>query len=221
MKKVLKIVTISVLALLVALAVLAVLVYNGQINAEEKYITRTDEEIKDLIRQVFYDDVGNPIVSIWEDKLKRSGLGIGIQMEILRHTGEDGFELYKIRNTHNGEYSFFLIEFEPYGHCVGYISQKEGKSFSYAFYPYPSPYKILDIPIEEGYIYFETRLGINYRILFATMRDGQMVTLDEEVYAKLTDTEHTHRYQFDYEIHRWVNYNYNSATGEWERGNIL
>ena len=192
----------------------------GYLNSlnEIPFVPMTEEEIKLAIQKKFYDENGEPRVEKWkENNYFRNITDENMKAEILQNTGKDGFEFSKIKNMLNGEEEFFLVEFKPYGHLIDFLRQNKNKYFiGIEFYPYPSPYKILEIPHENRYLTMGILKGLIREKRCCTLKEGRFVTIENEADSKFfKDKKFTCYEKYDFNTKEWRPYYLNEETNEW------
>ena len=197
----------------------------GYLNSlnEIPFVPMTEEEIKLAIQKEFYDENGEPRVEKWkENNYFRYITDENMKAEILQNTGKDGFDFYTTikcvpwRGTGSTKGSCFLAEFKPYGYYMGPLRQNKNIGLiKCKFCPYPSPYKILDIPHEDRYVDPSSE-GMVLSDLVA-YRNGEFVKIENEALSKFFKDQKFTRYEkYDFTSNKWIKYRLNEKTNEWE-----
>jgi len=85
-----------------------------------------------------------------------------------------GFDVQLIKSIW-GCYSYFLVEFEPYGFFCGCLTENYLVSY---FHPFPSPFKLSNIADEDRYFLYYRFMGRSYKFLTPTA-EGEYVDIWE------------------------------------------
>ncbi len=177
----------------------------------------TIEEIEQLVQNDFFNEDGSLKLNYWKwwyenDRFNMMRPEIQTMLEnvVLGVTPVTGFEVSLIQDK-NGEYTSYLVEFEPIGHICGKITDYSAIKFEF----YPSPFKLLNVPKEERYFDIFSFSGIYNVQVCATYVDGVLRSLDDQVLRLLYwGGEDTLLTYWQYEEGRWNKYYENGERCE-------
>ena len=144
MRKIVKMVICCILLLVMCLPIVGC--SGGHNEKNKNFSLMTVEEVENLVQKEFFDETGRAYTYWWENSWINWA-----ENATWHYTGEDitGFVVQRIKSF-EGEESCYLVEFEPTGHYIGSLKNDR---LTGEFQPYPSPFKMYNIPQDRRYAY--------------------------------------------------------------------
>ena len=181
--------------------------YNNNTNAN-----LTKEDIETAVIEQFINDDGTYKQQLWGMANSvtqfRDELYKNIQDVASNKVKITGHKVYSIRSLEN-EYSFYLVEFEPMGH---WIIEKNGGFSEDGFYPYSSPFKLLNLDMNECFLEAPGAKGVQMGCNYATMINNELVEISHLAESRyilkeelITDVEVVSVYDFTNK--KWIKKN--------------
>ena len=172
----------------------------------------TIEEIEEYTRQKCFDENGNAYKYLWEQSNP-----VIKDKRIWEYNGEDitGFTVHWV-NGFDEDPGWFLVEFEPLGHYFSNIYR--GYDF-FTFEPFPSPFKVLNIPYEEAYVasysnqapkYGKKQYGLIFSVYAEAYADTYVPITYYPQYNSFGDEE---GFAYDQSLKKWIDLGIEHDTG--------
>ena len=204
--------SVSVILLATILMSMTFLIACGTKNNNNTKATLTKEDIETAVIEEFINDDGTYKQQLWgmansvtqfKDELYENIQDVASnEVKIIGHT------IYSIRSLEN-EYSFYLVEFEPMGH---WIIEKNGGFSEDRFYPYSSPFKLLNLDMNECFLEAPGAKGVQMGCNYATIINNELVEISHLAESRyilkeelITDVEVVSVYDFTNK--KWIKKN--------------
>ena len=114
-------------------------------GCQKKDVPRTLEDVERLTREKFFDENGEPILTIWTNLMKD-------KPEEIEKLNITGFTCSKIKDVTTGKEIGYWVEFDNMGYKYGKLGSNYSSGYANFFSYKESPFKKWDIEQERRYV---------------------------------------------------------------------